>query len=139
MFFIKDFNRQMYSRTEHTHRKHFCMSCLQNFTTKEILNNHTERCLLINDTQAVKYETGVMKFKNHEKQIPIPFKIYDDTECLLKRINIDEGKYTKLYQKHIPNSILITNLLYQLLFLKVKIVSIILLNGFLHNKKELIK
>ena len=81
------------------------MSCLQNFTTKEILNNHRERCLLINDTQAVKYETGIIKFKNYEKQIPIPFKIYADTECLLKRINISEGKYTKLYQKHIPNSI----------------------------------
>ena len=35
----------------------------------------------------------------------MPFKIYADTECLLKRIDIDEGKYTKLYQKHIPNSI----------------------------------
>ena len=105
--FIKDFNRLMYSevKTKNQHKKHFCMSCLQNFTTKEILNNHRERCLLINDTQAVKYETGVIKFKNYEKQIPIPFKIYADTECLLKRINIDEGKCTKLYQKHIPNSI----------------------------------
>ena len=102
--FIKDFNRLMYSRTKHQHKKHFCMSCLQNFTTKEILNNHKERCLLINDTQAVKYETGIIKFKNYEKQIPIPFKIYADTECLLKRINIDEGNYTKLYQKHFPNS-----------------------------------
>ena len=45
------------------------------------------------------------EIKNYEKQIPISFKIYADTECLLKRINIDEGKYTKLYQKHIPNSI----------------------------------
>ena len=38
----------------------------------------------------------------------MPFKIYADTdadtECLLKRIDIKEGKYTKLYQKHIPNS-----------------------------------
>ena len=33
------------------------------------------------------------------------FKIYADTECLLKRININEGKYTKLYQKHTPNSL----------------------------------
>ena len=81
------------------------MSCLQNFTTKEILNNHKERCLLINETQAAKCETGIIKFKNYDKQIPIPFKIYADTECLLKRINISEGKYTKLYQKHIPNSI----------------------------------
>ena len=105
--FIKDFNRLMYSevKTKNQHKKHFCMSCLQNFTTKEILNNHRERCLLINETQAVKYETGIIKFKNYEKQIPIPFKIYADTECLLKRINIDEGKYTKSYQKHIPNSI----------------------------------
>ena len=41
----------------------------------------TERCLLINDTQAVKYETGVIKLKNYEKQIPIAFKMYADTEC----------------------------------------------------------
>ena len=40
--FIKDFNRLMYSRTKHQHKKHFYMSCLQNFTTKEILNNHKE-------------------------------------------------------------------------------------------------
>ena len=60
--FIKDFNRLMYSKTKHKDRKHFCMSCLQNFTTKEILNKHKEQCLLINETQAVKYETGRIKF-----------------------------------------------------------------------------
>ena len=64
------------------------MSCLQNFTTKKILNSHRERCLLINDTQAVKYETGIIKFKNCNKQIPIPFKIYADSKCLLKRIKL---------------------------------------------------
>ena len=66
----------MYSevKAKNQHKKHFRMACLQNFTTKEILNNHRERCLLINDTQAVKYETGVIKFKNYEKQIPIAFK-----------------------------------------------------------------
>ena len=80
------------------------MSCLQNFSTEEILNNHRERCLLINGTQAAKYEKGVIKFKNYEKQLPIPFKIYVDSECLLKRTNIKSGKHTKLYQKHVPNS-----------------------------------
>ena len=37
--FIKDFNRLMYSeeKPKNQHKKHFCMSCLQNFTTKEIL------------------------------------------------------------------------------------------------------
>ena len=103
--FIKNFNRLMYSKTKHQHKKHFCISCLQNFTTKEILNSHRERCLLINDTQAVNYETGTIKFKNFNKQIPTPFKIYADSECLLKKVNINKGGYTKLYQKHIPNSI----------------------------------
>ena len=103
--FIKNFNRLMYSKTKHQHKKHFSMSCLQNFTTKEILNSHRERCLLINDTQAVNYETGTIKFKNFNKQIPTPFKIYADSECLLKKVNINKGGYTKLYQKHIPNSI----------------------------------
>ena len=51
------------------------MSCLQNFTTKKMLNNNRERCLLINDTQVVKYETGIIKFKNYEEQIPIPLPI----------------------------------------------------------------
>ena len=92
-------------KTKNAHKKHFCMSCLQNFATKEILNNRRKRCLLLNETQAVKYETGTIKFKNFNKQIPRPFKIYADTECFLKRIDIKEGKYAKLYQEHIPNSI----------------------------------
>ena len=35
----------MYSKTKHTNKKHFCMLCLQNFSTEEILNNHRERYL----------------------------------------------------------------------------------------------
>ena len=47
--FIKDFNRLMCSevKTKNQHKKHFCISCLQNFTIKEKLNNHRERYLLI--------------------------------------------------------------------------------------------
>ena len=48
--FIKDFNRLLFPKTKDAHKKQFCMSCLQNFTTKKILDNHRERCLLINDT-----------------------------------------------------------------------------------------
>ena len=60
---------------------------------------------MISDTQAVKYETGIIKFTIYGNQIQVPFKIYANTECLLKRVNINKGKYTKVYQKHIPNSI----------------------------------
>ena len=77
----------MFSRTKHKDKKHYCMSCLQNFTTEEILSNHKKQCLLINGCQAVKYESGIIKFTNHNKQIPILSKIYADTECFLKRSN----------------------------------------------------
>ena len=42
--FIKDFNRLMFSRAKHKD-KHYCMSCLQCFTTEEILSNHKKQCL----------------------------------------------------------------------------------------------
>ena len=96
--YIKDFNRLMYSevKTKNVHKKHFCMSCLQNFTNIEMLNNHKERCLLINETQAVKYETGIIKFENDGKQIPIKFmliqKVYEK-ELILAKVDIQN--YTK--------------------------------------------
>ena len=43
----------MLSKTKHKDKKHLFISCLQNFSTKEILNNHRKQCLLINDCQAV--------------------------------------------------------------------------------------
>ena len=69
------------------------MSCLQNFSTKEILNDHRKRLLIIG-CQAVNHESGIIKFTNCNKQIPILFKIYVDTECLLKRTKIKEGEQT---------------------------------------------
>ena len=68
-------------------KKHYYKSSLQNFTTEEILSNHKKQCLLINGCQAVNYESGQIKFTNYEKQVPIPFKIYAETECFLKRTN----------------------------------------------------
>ena len=132
--FIKDFNRLMFSRTKHKDKKHYCMSCLQNFTTEEVLSNHKEQCLLINGCQSVKYESGIIEFTNYEKQIPIPCKIYVDTECFLKRTKSKEGKYTIKYQKHYPNysgaKLVCIDLLYFLLFSKVKIVLINLSHGY---------
>ena len=92
----------MFSRTKHKDKKHYCMPCLQNFTTEEILSNHKKQCLLINGCQAVNYESGTIKFTNHNTH---SFKIYADTECFLKRVNSYEGEHTIKYQEHIPNSI----------------------------------
>ena len=67
----------MFSKTKHK-AKHYCMSCLQSFTTEEILDHYKSQCLFINGCQAVNYESGIIKFKNYEKQVPIIFKIYVD-------------------------------------------------------------
>ena len=61
----------MFSRTKHEDKKHYCMSCLQNFTTEEILSNHKKQCLLINGCQTFKYESGTTKITNYNKQIII--------------------------------------------------------------------
>ena len=61
--------------------------------------------LLINGCQAVNYASGIIKFKNYEKQVPAPFKIYADIECFLKITNSYEGEHTIKYQEHFPNSI----------------------------------
>ena len=58
----------------------------------------------MNGCQAVNYESGIIKFINYNKPIPIIFKIYADTECFLKRTQ-KKGGYTIKYQEHYPNSI----------------------------------
>ena len=91
--------------TKNKGKKYFCMHCLQNFTTEEKLNKHKEKCLAINGTQKLTYESGTIKFTNHDRQIPIPFKIYADTECFNKDINFKKGKSTTFYSKHVANSV----------------------------------
>ena len=50
---IKDFNAFMYNQSKHKERKHFCMFCLQCFSSERILANHVNNCLTINGEQAI--------------------------------------------------------------------------------------
>ena len=45
---IKDFNAFMFNLTKHKEKKHFCMFCLQCFSSERILANHVNNCLMIN-------------------------------------------------------------------------------------------
>ena len=51
---IKDFDRFMYNQTKHKQRKHFCMYCLQCFSSEDVLNKHKTECIVINGEQAIK-------------------------------------------------------------------------------------
>ena len=50
---IKDFNRFKYNKSKHKERKHFCMYCLQCFSSESILVKHVNNCLTINGSQAI--------------------------------------------------------------------------------------
>ena len=102
--YIKEFNRFMFHKTKNKNKKHFCKSCLQYFSCKNVLTRHKEDCLSINGQQSVRLEKGTTEFKNYFKQIPVPFKIYADFESNLKGVEIYEGSYSKKYQDHIPCS-----------------------------------
>ena len=52
--YIRDFNRLMFNKTRHKSRKYFCKSCLQCFSSKKVLIEHKEDCLMINGRQNVK-------------------------------------------------------------------------------------
>ena len=83
--YIKDFNRLMYNKTKHKEKKWFCMRCLQYFSSEIVLNKHKENCLLINGEQKVELSNGFISFKNYSNKIRVPFKIYVDFECILRK------------------------------------------------------
>ena len=100
--YIKDFDRFMFHKTKNKNKKYFCKSCLQCFSSKNVLTKHKEVCLSINGAQSVRLEKGTIEFKNYFKQIPVPFKIYADFACNLESIESYEDSYSKIYQDRIP-------------------------------------
>ena len=93
--YIKGFNRFMFHKAKHKNKKYFYRSCLECFSSKNVLTEHKEDCLIINGKQSVKLKNGAMKFTNYFKQIPVPFKIYADFECNLESVESYEGSYTQ--------------------------------------------
>ena len=111
---LKDFNAFMYNQSKHKERKHFCMYCLQCFSSERILANHVNTCLTINGAQAInmpKQGENILKLINFHKQLPVPFVIYADFEAITKKVqgceqseemkkDKDRRSYTEAYQTH---------------------------------------
>ena len=135
--YIKDFDRFMFHKTKN--KKWFCKSCLQCFSSENVLIKHKENCLSINGKQSVKLEEGIIKFENYFKQIPVPFKIYADFECNLRGVESYEGSYTKnikitfLVVLLTRLFALIVSLVSQLLLLEVKMLLMNSLKQFLRS------
>ena len=65
--FNRDFNRFMFHKTKNKNKKYFCKSCLQCFSSKNVLTEHKKVCLNINGAQSVRCEKGAIKFKIYFK------------------------------------------------------------------------
>ena len=105
---IKDFNKFMYNQTKHKCRMHFCMHCLQCFSTEEVLRKHTSECTVINGSQSVRMpEEGkdYVRFENHHRRLQVPFVIYADFEAITQKVHgckkSMDRSYTEAYQNHI--------------------------------------
>ena len=63
IFQIKNFDRFMFHKTKNKNKKWFFKSCLQCFSSENILTKHKENCFLsINGKHSVKLEEGIIKF-----------------------------------------------------------------------------
>ena len=104
--YIKDFNRLNFNVTKHKNKKHFCLRCLQPFTSEDGLEAHKGDCLMINGTQRIEMpeEGSQVYFHNYQKRLPVPFVIYADFEALTRKIDScspqGDKSYTQAYQKH---------------------------------------
>ena len=104
----------MYNQSKYKERKHFCMYCLQCFSSERILANHVNTCLTINGAQAInmpKQGENILKFNNFHKQLPVPYVIYADFEAITKKVQgckqseeleneKNKRSYTEAYQTH---------------------------------------
>ena len=104
---IKDFNKFMFNQTKHKNKKHFCMHCIQCFSSDRVLKEHEDNCIQVNGTQAVKMpdkDNNILKFTNFHKQQPLSFVIYSDFEAITEKIQrcqpSKDKSYTEEYQRH---------------------------------------
>ena len=85
--YINDFNRLMFNINKHGGKKWFCVRCLQHFSSEIILEKHKGNCLVVNGAKRIKLDRGYVSFKNYSNKMRVPFKIYADFECILKKSN----------------------------------------------------
>ena len=107
---IKNFSRLFRSQiTSRTNGKiYICKKCFTHFSKEELFQKHIEYCSS-NETVAVGMPSRNSKlfFNNYQKQLTIPFVVYDDFECFTKPMSAccpnPEESYTYSYQKHEPS------------------------------------
>ena len=103
--YIKELDGFNFHKLKNKNKKHFCKSCLQCFSSINVLTEDKKVCFSINRPQLVRLGKRTTEFKSYFKQIPVLFKIYYDFECNLESVERYEGSYSKKCQDHITCSV----------------------------------
>jgi len=92
--FVKNLSSLIADRSKNKHRSLVCLSCLQVFSSKQVLKKH-ERCCLVHSSQQVVFpdpEQRKLSFESHRYEHPFDFYFVSDFESILikKPRRIDE-------------------------------------------------
>ena len=124
--YIKDFDRFMFHKTKTKNNQYFCKSCLQCFSSKNVLTQHKEVCLSINGPQSVRFEKGTIEFKiisnKHQfhSKFMLTLSIIEKVLKVMKVLTQKSIKITFLAVLLTNLFVLMINLITRLLFLEVK-------------------
>ena len=88
--YVKRLSALLYDQTKHNESKHFCERCLNCYRKKEQLERHKPECKgqlkSPTRTEMPKEGENKMTFQNYHKQMKVPYVVYADFECLVKKI-----------------------------------------------------
>ena len=125
--YIKDFNRFMFRKTKNKNKKWFCKSCLQCFSSENVLIKHKKNCLSINGKQSVKLEEAIIKFENFLNKYQFLLKYLLILSVIERNLNAMKA----LIQKNIKTIFLVV------LLIKLFVLMIDLVNQLLYIEAKM--
>ena len=107
---VKRLTALLYDQNRHNESKHLCERCLHRYKTRDLLERHKPECkgLLKSPTRTEMPKVGEnkMAFKNYYKQMKVPYVVYADFECVLRKRDTCEPNnkqsFTVKTEKHEP-------------------------------------
>ena len=107
---VKKFDALLFDQSKDSNAKHFCERCLHGYSRRDLLERYKPMCkgLLKSPirTEMTKVGENKIAFKNHYKQMKVPYVVYADFECVLRKIHTCEPEnkqsFTVKTEKHEP-------------------------------------
>ena len=102
---VNNLNRLWFGQdSKNKNQRQVCDGCLNSFNSKETLEVHQEFCVNDGVKGVLPPRKSTIKFKKVQCGTIVPFAIYADFECILKKIERKIGEKTTQIQHHIPCS-----------------------------------